>query len=390
MPRARSTSSAVGRLLHLGLIPVLTAACGSNSGDRGSLAARSLSDIRPERCEVTRLASSPTDAEFSRIAALDLDSRGHIYVADQGRASVVVLGPDGRLLRSIGRRGEGPGEFDYIRNVQVLPGDSLLVFDGGLYRTSIFGPGMDRPSRTINHAEDASLTPPNWVEKIPGRPALFAVHREAFSPDEPPSRDYTRKQAVRVLDSRGGLVRDSVLVLPAPNDVLIARRQGSVAAAPFSFGRPSLLRLGPDGRIYYGQGDSLAIRVFSPEGKEVAKFALDHAAPEVTSSDLHAELEQFAGNQMIQDAMREQAPDRWPVFNRFVVDDRSRIWVGLATPSGEPTNWLVFDGRGEVVCSAPLPKNIELKRIQDGRAYGVEVDDLDVPRVVVYQVSTRS
>ncbi len=40
------------------------------------------------------------------------DGDGRCYVMDVGNRRVAVFGPDGRFERSIGRRGEGPGEFD--------------------------------------------------------------------------------------------------------------------------------------------------------------------------------------------------------------------------------------------------------------------------------------
>jgi hypothetical protein len=41
-----------------------------------------------------------------------MDADGRCYVMDVGNRRVAVFGPDGRFERAIGRRGEGPGEFD--------------------------------------------------------------------------------------------------------------------------------------------------------------------------------------------------------------------------------------------------------------------------------------
>src|SRR5690606_12398504 len=93
-----------------------------------------------ERFQARLVASSGEDAPFSAVTGLDVDSEGRIYVADWLLPDVVVLGPDGRHVRSIGRRGSGPGEFQRVSSVQVLPGDSVLVFDRGLRRVTVFPP----------------------------------------------------------------------------------------------------------------------------------------------------------------------------------------------------------------------------------------------------------
>ena len=49
---------------------------------------------------------------FSVVQAVAFDASGNLLVLDRDNARVVVFGPDGRLIRSIGKKGEGPGEKD--------------------------------------------------------------------------------------------------------------------------------------------------------------------------------------------------------------------------------------------------------------------------------------
>ena len=42
------------------------------------------------------------------------DGAGNLVVLDALESRIVVIGPDGRLVRAVGRKGEGPGEFQLI------------------------------------------------------------------------------------------------------------------------------------------------------------------------------------------------------------------------------------------------------------------------------------
>lgn len=62
---------------------------------------------------------------FGSIRNLDVTSGGHIVVADPRAHDIKVLRPNGTLLDTLGGPGEGPGEFQRLRGVQVARGDSI-------------------------------------------------------------------------------------------------------------------------------------------------------------------------------------------------------------------------------------------------------------------------
>lgn len=68
------------------------------------------------------------------------DSRGRFVLKANYPTTLPVFSADGRYLYSVGRPGAGPGEFRGIGSVSVLPGDSLVVFDWGTARFSLFSP----------------------------------------------------------------------------------------------------------------------------------------------------------------------------------------------------------------------------------------------------------
>lgn len=92
---------------------------------------------------------------FGRIMSLAIDSRGRLVVADDLSHDLKVFELSGEFVATIGRSGEGPGEFYSPWQVQVGPGDSLYVWDPGHAAISVFGPDYEF-SRSF-------LVPPGWT-----------------------------------------------------------------------------------------------------------------------------------------------------------------------------------------------------------------------------------
>jgi hypothetical protein len=69
------------------------------------------------------------ESVLNRPQYLDVDAAGNIYILDWGDVEFKVFAPDGRHLRSFGKKGQGPGEFD-------IPAYFELAADGRIFLIS--------------------------------------------------------------------------------------------------------------------------------------------------------------------------------------------------------------------------------------------------------------
>lgn len=83
-------------------------------------------------------AEGPAETVFGRIAGAQLLSDGRIAVADAFAPAVRLFDGAGRLLGSLGRTGNGPGEFGSIIAFGRYRGDSVYVSELGARRTTVF------------------------------------------------------------------------------------------------------------------------------------------------------------------------------------------------------------------------------------------------------------
>ena len=75
---------------------------------------------------------------FSRVLGVARLSDGSVAVADDQSREVRIFDASGSHVRSMGREGEGPGEFDNIWFMWRLPGDTLWVGDFRPWRYHLY------------------------------------------------------------------------------------------------------------------------------------------------------------------------------------------------------------------------------------------------------------
>ncbi len=83
--------------------------------------------------DLTITGSDSGPGQLNQPWMLAVDQAGRVYVSDQ---TIKLFGPDGHFIRSVGRLGEGPGEY---RDVMLtVAGDDLVVEDPTLGRLTVF------------------------------------------------------------------------------------------------------------------------------------------------------------------------------------------------------------------------------------------------------------
>ena len=89
------------------------------------------------------------------VAGLDVDADGRIYVVDRQAQNVRVFSADGEHLLTIGRGGEGPGEFHQPDQVRVTDDNRIVVRDAP-WRFSVISKEGEYLLETIVYSEATS------------------------------------------------------------------------------------------------------------------------------------------------------------------------------------------------------------------------------------------
>lgn len=105
---------------------------------------------------------APDWAQFGSIAEIAFDSLGRLFVLDPTNHRVVIIDDEGRLIRMLGREGNGPGEFVVPRTMAVFEDGSVTVHDLIRHTFTSFDPAgeLRHDNRvTLDHGAPGRIFP---------------------------------------------------------------------------------------------------------------------------------------------------------------------------------------------------------------------------------------
>lgn len=128
------------------LVIALSAAC--QGGDAGTPASRakgaqSIGTNAELRIETIATLNDLGEPIIGRHGRISVDRLGRFIIADHSDASIKIYSADGRRVDTFGRRGRGPGEFQFLMDAGVV-GDRIF--------------GYDAMNRLAYFAEDGTVT----------------------------------------------------------------------------------------------------------------------------------------------------------------------------------------------------------------------------------------
>lgn len=86
-----------------------------------------MDEVTLELEELWRRGGDDDEVLFGVVSQLVEDGDGNVYLLDGQLSEIQVFSPDGEFLRTVGREGEGPGEFRNASDMFLAPGNLLSV-----------------------------------------------------------------------------------------------------------------------------------------------------------------------------------------------------------------------------------------------------------------------
>jgi hypothetical protein len=306
-----------------------------------------------------------------------VDDSNTIFICDFRDSSVKVFDPQGQFVRTIGRKGSGPGEFETVGRVYCLPDGRLMMLDFGLRRGSLFsndgrfisshkflkaGYNMFFFTESFYLREETTVemdkTPKGWKTTLFIK-AYDYKGEEIFSYGE-----FKQSQSAWV-DEEG---RQFTYTRPYDVESVLAGDQKNK-------------------QLYHCLSDQYIIEVFDQEGRLIRKIDRPYERLPVTELDKKRYLEGFSGVSKKDLALIEknaEMPKFKPVCTQMLVDDDGRLWVKLHEKKEENgqtlTAYDIFDEDGRYLYK--IWSEISPELFKNNRMYSMVSDEETGDRVL--------
>jgi hypothetical protein len=343
---------------------------------------------------VLREVEGRPETLYSQIIAAFSGTDGTLVVADATSRELRWFDRDGEHIRTVGGRGEGPGEFVNLSRVRRLSPDTILAWDGSLRRVTLFS--QDGEFLTSHVIVDV----PEVFDAPPGRFIAGAT---------PSIRGFFRDGSVLAhpmmlyIDVPAGIYRDSIPLIrfdprvgswerigtTLPPEYFFDTKSNVLNSLPLPFGISTRTAVSDDWAVIgWGNDEGLTIldRMGQPRAIVRPNFTRVPVSRDEIEQDRRERVEARpeADREQYRRALESVSyPSLRPAHGAIVAGD-DEFWVeALNGPVEQDINrWYVFSESGQVLASLEVPSEVRITDIQNDHLVGVVTDDLGVPRVV--------
>jgi hypothetical protein len=330
---------------------------------------------------------------LSRVfAALRLPD-GRILVSNSASGEIRVFDGSGRFIRSVGRTGNGPGEFGRYSAVRFwrLSDGSFIADDGGNLRVHLFDSTLAY-ARTvrIQSTEDGlraffqgPFSDGSWltlalVPELRNEPGTYRRSSQKFVRF---NADGTPRVALRDVEGRTRFVHQF----------------GSITRFPFvPFTSEPLATVSED-RLWILPGGAAELEERDLDGAlmRLVRLGLDvprtadiydaYVSASLASMDStqRAQYEHFYG-------LTHPMPEQVPAFQAMLVDAAAHVWLErYRLPGDTVSRWEVVAPDGRWLGTVNAPPRLRVFQVGSDFVLGRHLDSLGVERVRVHSLNRR-
>jgi hypothetical protein len=341
---------------------------------------------------------------FSDVTAIRELRDGRVIVVDGRELKAQVVDFRAGTVSTIGRNGEGPGEYRWPRQLFALPGDSSLLPEQAGGRLLIITPDA-KPGDFLNLDPPDAAIGRRFLPRFSDALGRLYTEAQPIGIGADGTAQLVDSSAIERLDRKSGR-RDTVAFVPLRKDAGAQLRNGMVFTMPRRqpFSAWDAWLVAPDGRIALVYFDPYRVDYVAP-GRAVTRgkpIPYDRVKVDDALKQQWREERQRPSMAMIASRggpttigpmkMPYQEPSEWPAFlPPFLPGAQSfssdgMLWIKRATVAGMAPTFDLIDGKGELVERVVLPQRSKLVGFGNRTLYVVRLDDDELQYLQRYRL----
>jgi hypothetical protein len=293
--------------------------------------------------------------QFSRISGIAIDEEERIYVLDYTEAHIKVFDKKGRYMKTIGKKGQGPGEMASPFSICIIPDDELVIQDLNNRRILYL---------TLEGNFLKSISTAEWVmvgAKTDSNGNIIALI----------SNSHPDKQVI-------GLMKFDKEINPLITFRSVSLPKKGPVFNPF---RPEVSwTLTEKDHVICGYPENYELDVYDPEGNLKRKIYRDAMRVKVSQEEIEE------AKKRLPSYMKLDIPKYHAAYRDFTADEGGRIFVRTWEKEGNRNGYYfdVFDSGGKYIAKIPMEFNPVVWKNE--KVYVIEEDENGFQMVKRYKV----
>jgi hypothetical protein len=315
-------------------------------------------EIKFELEEDLRISSEQDkDYMFYRIRGMAVDSEGHIFIVDMTNFRVLVFDKNGKPVQTIGRQGQGPGEFETPIGMRINHSTGNIYVRDRFTTIDVFKKNGD--------IEDPITTNLFIEDFFPLDDGTFFINVLKTSEEELKS-----EQIVCRISDKGEVIH-SIAQFPYP---ALMRRVSTGGTFGTSTGYELSVHVAviDQNRFIYGYSKSYELNIIDRKETTLYVVRKDAPKPKFTSEE-----------KSLYKTIKFPVPEFKPYYYSLFTDSKGRIYVqtnkaengirGYGPIDKAEKEVDIFSPKGYYLYRAVLPRNTKV--IKDGYLYSFDLNE---------------
>lgn len=296
------------------------------------------------------------DYTFNNVKDILVDAQGNIYVTDTGHFRVQIYDNKGQFIRTVGKHGQGPGEFQWFMVLRIDDSTGDLYIQDGASQIKIF----DKQGKYL---EQILVEKPVFIGfDLDGNGNFFAIQTTTTLEE--------RSKALCRINSKGEILKYYVKF---PWEILVEKRERGVGVGYIETYDLLMSKIN-DKKIIYGYSKDYELNVIDFEGNPILKMNKD-ATPRLFPKE---QIQRYKKLNV------KILPYR-PFFYSIFTDSKNRIYVqknDIRVDNPQVNKEIdIFSEDGIYLYESVIPRRTRL--IKDGFLYAY---NLEQDKIIRYKI----
>jgi len=301
---------------------------------------------------------------FIDITYVRVDYEENIYVLDSRDCQIKVFDKNGKHIRKIGRKGQGPGEMQFPTMMDIVSGKEIMICDLRNNRISFYSLQGELLKEVSKGTFFRLITPmPDSHRNFVGS-MRFQIKEKRI--DELRKFDSNFKPIFTI---------EKLEYTDEPNDIY-----------PYP---PFILYIVlKDDKVLWGNWLHYQLQITDEAGRTTRKIIKDYSPAKITDEDKEKDIKERFGDEGVPPDIKLIFPEYYPAFWHLSTDDEGRIFVQTFEKTVEGSHcYDVFDSEGKYIVKIPF--KVRPQTWKKNKLYTIEEDDEGYQYVKRYKVTWK-